>query len=61
MFSGLEQNLKYDVRVLAGTVMGFPTLKDEHWPWISQITDPTRSVGSEDCLTLISLHLVFAI
>ena len=43
--TGLEANMKYDVRVLAGTAVGFPNLRDEHWPWISQVTDQSGTGG----------------
>ena len=41
----LETNKKYDVRVLAGTKQGFPTLDDARWPWVTQITEPSTTLG----------------
>ncbi|XP_076322716.1 protogenin-like isoform X2 [Tachypleus tridentatus] len=34
--TGLQPKQKYDVRVLAGTVIGFPVLTDQNWPWVTQ-------------------------
>lgn len=32
--TGLQPKKKYDVRVMAGTKIGFPVLSDEEWPWV---------------------------
>ena len=33
----LDTGQMYDVRVLAGTDIGFPTLSDEYWLWVTCI------------------------
>ncbi|XP_040070908.3 protogenin [Ixodes scapularis] len=33
--TGLEPTKQYSVRVMAGTVQGFPHLSDEEWPWVT--------------------------
>lgn len=47
VITGLETNKKYDVRVLAGTKEGFPTLDDSRWPWVTQITEPSTTLVPE--------------
>ena len=32
-------NVKYEVRILAATKAGYPTLADDKWPWMSQSDD----------------------
>lgn len=36
--SGLFPDQLYRVRVLAGTEVGYPTLPDHKWPWVSERT-----------------------
>ena len=45
LLAGLETNVRYDVRVLASTAKGTPSLHDEYWPWVSQITDENMNEG----------------
>ncbi|XP_064471524.1 protogenin-like [Ornithodoros turicata] len=33
--TGLEPTKTYDVRVLGGTMKGFPVLSDDAWPWVT--------------------------
>lgn len=33
--TGLEPTKTYDVRVMAGTLKGFPVLGDDAWPWVT--------------------------
>ena len=41
----LEPNTVYEVRVLAETKVGAPSLDVYHWPWVKAKTDPNISEG----------------
>ncbi len=45
MFSDLEPNEEYEVRVRAATAKGFSNLADHEWPWISQRTGDHAGTG----------------
>ena len=34
LFSELQADTEYKVRVLAGTAVGYPKLLDAQWPWL---------------------------
>ncbi|CAM1302082.1 Uncharacterised protein at_DN2489 [Pycnogonum litorale] len=56
--SELESGSTYDIRVLAGTSLGFPALTDPQWPWVSHIlpTYNSKQVPSAPNLKLQSIN-----
>ncbi|XP_062585320.1 protogenin-like [Saccostrea cucullata] len=56
---GLLPDRVYSVRVLAGTEVGYPVLKDDRWPWVSQRTlskDSTYPVIPAPDLEVVPLN-----
>jgi hypothetical protein len=43
----LDPATSYDVRVLAGNMVGFPDLDDQDLPWVTEMT-PSQSTGTPE-------------